>query len=47
MLKIEKGIVYLKGIPSKNPELIGLAFLDVIELDPAKAKKLISKKEKL
>lgn len=46
MLKIENGIVYLNGTPTKDPELIGLAFLDLIEVDFEKAKKIISKKKK-
>lgn len=46
MLKIQNKTIYVDGRPTKNPELIGLAFLDLIEVDLEKAKKIISKKKK-
>ena len=39
MLQIKNGKVYLDGIETKNPELIGLAFLDMAESDHQKETK--------
>lgn len=39
MIKISQGIIYIDGIPTTNPELIGLALLDMAEkLQNAKIK---------
>lgn len=34
MLQIKNGIIYIDGIPTTNPELIGLALLDMAEKIP-------------